>query len=65
MQLKDDLLNDESFEMNIRVLGNEVLGFQIKVNDFKTKWVIISTMLFVVITTTFATYGEPIVQMFR
>ena len=40
--------NEESenstFEMSLRILGNEFIGFKISVDDFKTKWVIISIM---------------------
>jgi len=40
--------NEESenstFEMSLRILGNEFIGFRISVDDFKTKWVIISIM---------------------
>ena len=35
---------ENTFEMSLRVLGNEVLGFKIMVDDFKTKWVVISIM---------------------
>lgn len=37
--------NDAStFEMSFRILGNEFLGFKITVDDFKTKWLIISIL---------------------
>jgi len=42
------MINEESenstFEMSLRILGNEFIGFRISVDDFKTKWVIISIM---------------------
>jgi len=39
-------MNNENstFEMSLRILGNEFIGFKISVDDFKTKWVIISIM---------------------
>lgn len=39
-------MNNENstFEMSLRILGNEFIGFRISVDDFKTKWVIISIM---------------------
>ena len=33
--------NDGSLEVSLRVLGNELLGFKMKVDDFKMKWMIL------------------------
>lgn len=33
-----------TFEMSLRILGNEFIGFRISVDDFKTKWIIIGIM---------------------
>ncbi len=35
--------NEQGFlSLSIRILGNELVGFRMEVDDFKTKWAIIS-----------------------
>lgn len=57
--------NDISgFEMSIRVLGNEFIGFKIAADDFKIKWLIIGLMGFAGIAAVIATFGPPIRDLF-
>lgn len=57
MEVNND---DSTFEMSIRVLGNEFLGFKISVDDFKTKWLVLTVMATAGIGAVVATFGEPI-----
>lgn len=50
--------------MSIRVLGNELIGFRIVVNDFKTKWLVLSIVGAASIAAIVANYGVPIKNLF-
>jgi hypothetical protein len=53
-----------TFEMSLRVLGNEVLGFKIVVDDFKTKWVVISIMAVVGLASALSIIS-PVIDNFK
>jgi hypothetical protein len=53
-----------AFEMSIRVLGNEFVGLRIAVDDFKSKWLVLSLMAFIGVSGALATFGEPIKNLF-
>ena len=55
---------ENTFEMSLRVLGNEFLGFKIQVNDFKSKWLILSLLATGGFSAIIATFGEPIKALF-
>ena len=50
--------------MSIRVLGNEFIGFRIVVDDFKTKWLVLSIFGAAAISAIVANYGLPIKNLF-
>lgn len=57
--------NDEStFEMSLRILGNEFIGFKIFVNDFKAKWIVLSIIATGAFGSIVAAFGEPIKNLF-
>lgn len=51
---------ESSFEMSIRVLGNELIGFKIRVDDFKTKWLVLSIVGITAISGIVAKFGPSI-----
>ena len=53
-----------TFEMNLRILGNEVLGLKIAVDDFKTKWLVLTILATGGIALLVTTFGEPVKQVF-
>jgi hypothetical protein len=55
---------ENTFEMSLRVLGNEVLGFKIVVDDFKTKWVVISIMAVVGLASALSIIS-PVIDNFK
>ena len=60
-----DVKNEEgSFEMSIRVLGNEFIGFKIAADDFKTKWIVLGLITIAGIAGILATFGPPIKDLF-
>ena len=54
---------DGSFEISLRVLGNEVIGLSLTVDDFKTKWVVLSVVALFAVSYTAATFGPPLLSL--
>jgi hypothetical protein len=60
-----DMKNEDgSFEMSIRVLGNEFIGFRIAADDFKTKWIVLGLITVASIAGILATFGPAIKELF-
>lgn len=49
-----------TFEMSLRILGNELIGFAISVDDFKTKWLVLTMITTGGLAAIVATFGPPI-----
>lgn len=54
-----------TFNVSLRVLGNELIGFSVAADSFSTKWVIIGTMVVFTMTGATATFGPDIVALFQ
>lgn len=52
------------FELALRILGNEVLGLQMKVDDFKMKWLIIGIFSIAVLMWIGTLFGPQLVEAF-
>ena len=52
------------FELAIRILGNEVLGLQMKVDDFKMKWLLIAIFAIAVLMWVSTLFGPALVSTF-
>ena len=55
---------ESNFELSFRVLGNEVLGFKIAVDDFKSKWVVLSVIVLIGLSAA-ATIISPVIDAFK
>ena len=53
-----------SFNLALRVLGNELLGFSVSADSFSTKWVILGTIITVAMTGVAATFGPDLIALF-
>ena len=54
-------VNDEGkLELSLRVLGNEIIGFKMQVDDFKMKWMAFGVIAIVVVTAAVSTFGPSI-----
>lgn len=58
------IISNGAFEVSLRVLGNEFIGFRIEVDDFKTKWLVLSMLVIGFTTVIVSTYGAPIKNLF-
>ena len=47
-------------EMSLRVLGNELIGIKMTVDDFKMKWMAFGVIAIVVVTAAVSTFGPAI-----
>jgi len=52
--------NDGSFEVSLRVLGNEFIGLQIKVDDMKQKWIVLGVLTIIALGYVVSTFGPTI-----
>ena len=52
-----------SFEISLRVLGNELIGLSLTVDDFKTKWVVLSVVSLFAISYAATTFGPSLVNI--
>jgi len=55
--------NDGSLEVSLRVLGNELLGFKMKVDDFKMKWLILGVAALAAVGVVAMKVGPNLVAM--
>lgn len=54
-----------TFEMSLRVLGNEFIGVKIVVDDIKQKWITVSILAIAALGFTVSQVGPAIVDMFK
>ena len=56
----DDLTPEGKMELQLRVLGNEMIGIKMIVDDMKMKWVFIGLLAILVMTWAAAEFGNAI-----
>jgi hypothetical protein len=56
----DDLTPEGKMELQFRVLGNEMIGIKMVVDDMKMKWVAIGLVGILIMTWAAAEFGEVI-----
>ena len=54
-----------TFEVSLRVLGNEFIGFKIVVDDLKTKWVTVSLLAVAALGYAVSKFAPVIVEAFK
>ena len=54
--------NDGSFEVSLRVLGNEFIGIKIKVDDMKQKWIVLGLITIVALGYLLSSIGPSIMN---
>jgi hypothetical protein len=53
-----------TFEMSLKILGNELIGLKIIVDDFKTKWLMLTVIGTGLAAAIVSTFGESIKTIF-
>ena len=56
--------DDGKLELSLRILGNEIIGFKMVVDDFKMKWLIFGVITIVALTYAFTTFGPTLMDTF-
>jgi hypothetical protein len=59
---KDD---DQSYEISLRLLGNEIFGVKLSSSSSSNKWVFLSIITIFCLLTLIGAYGEQFVEMYR
>ena len=60
----DNKEDEGKLELSIRILGNEIIGFQMLVNDFKMKWMLIGLMGIGLIAYIMVAFGPQLMETF-
>ena len=58
---KDD---EGKLEISLRILGNELIGLKMIVDDFKMKWLLEGVITIVALSWAMGTYGPLLMQTF-
>ena len=59
---KDD---DQSYEISLRLLGNEIFGVKLSSSSSSNKWVFLSIITIFCLLTLIGAYGEQFVELYR
>ena len=61
MTKKED---EGKLEMSLRILGNEIIGFKMVVDDFKMKWLLLGIIALGAISFVMVQFGPQLMETF-
>ena len=61
MSKKDD---EGKLELSVRILGNEIIGFQMIVDDFKLKWMLLGLVAIGALSWIMVQFGPMLMETF-
>jgi|TARA_Y100000294_G_scaffold146845_1_gene142526 hypothetical protein len=59
---KDD---EGKLELSLRILGNEIIGFKMVVDDFKMKWMLLGLIAVGAISYIMVSFGPQLMEAFN
>ena len=62
MAKKDD---EGKLELSVRILGNEIIGFKMVVDDFKMKWMLLGLVAIGAISWIMVAFGPTLMETFQ
>ena len=62
--LKDEDTPEGTFDLSFRVMNNEVIGFAMRVDDFKAKWLILGLITIAILGFVATAFGPMIMSTF-
>ena len=62
MSNKED---EGKLELSIRILGNEIIGFKMVVDDFKMKWMLLGLLAVGTISYIMVSFGPQLMEEFN
>jgi hypothetical protein len=61
MENKED---EGKLELSLRILGNEIIGFKMVVDDFKMKWMLLGIVAIAAISFVMVQFGPQLMETF-
>ncbi len=61
MEQKED---EGKLEMSLRILGNEIIGFKMVIDDFKMKWMLLGIIALAAISFVMVEFGPQLMETF-
>ena len=62
MKKEDD---EGKLELSVRILGNEIIGFQMIVDDFKMKWMLLGLVAIGALSWIMVAFGPQLMETFQ
>ena len=59
---KDD---EGKLELSVRILGNEIIGFKMVVDDYKMKWMLLGLIALGAIAYIMVSFGPQLMETFK
>ena len=56
--------DEGKLEMSLRILGNEIIGFKMVVDDFKMKWLLLGIIALGAISFVMVQFGPQLMETF-
>jgi hypothetical protein len=61
MENKED---EGKLELSLRILGNEIIGFKMLVDDFKMKWMLLGIVAIAALSFVMVEFGPQLMETF-
>ena len=60
-----DKEDEGKLELSVRILGNEIIGFKMIVDDFKMKWMLLGLIALGAIAYIMVSFGPQLMETFK
>ena len=60
-----DKADEGKLELSVRILGNEIIGFKMVVDDFKMKWMLLGLIALGAIAYIMVSFGPQLMETFK
>ena len=60
-----DKEDEGKLELSVRILGNEIIGFKMVVDDFKMKWMLLGLIALGAIAYITVSFGPQLMETFK
>ena len=57
--------DEGKLELSVRILGNEIIGFKMVVDDFKMKWMLLGLVSIGAIAYIMVSFGPQLMETFK
>ena len=60
-----DKEDEGKLELSVRILGNEIIGFKMELDDFKMKWMLLGLVAIGAIAYIMVSFGPQLMETFK